>query len=599
VFAITGGKAMKAPRSYGRWLGLCVVLLLWATPGRSAAQEICGEFRTELIAGRHSVAGVVDISHDEATLYVTLSTDGWAIRRSQVHVAETLEGIPQTRWWSFPRVRRFDYAHAYDMPVVTDTYAIGLEELGIGAGGAECIDRTLVLAVHALVVPTTGGRRFPRSAWAAGSSFSRPGFSRWSHRGFSRWVRPMYVEYDLQCCAGGGPVIAVEPESHDFGAPYIGCQAEQTYTISNLGNADLVIHDLQFATGSADLSFDPAEASNGPLPWTLPPGSAAEVFVGYAPLDEFPDSAYLTVSSNDPLYPEVVVTADGSGTFYGEQHDVIEQTGGMVDILFTLDRSASMNDDNALVVANFGTFIDTLIEVDADYHVAVAVEDDGCILGSDAYIDNTFSPSDAQSTFETQADIYLTLGTYGANTERGFSLAEAALKPGNTGPGGCNEGFYREDADLALVHVSDEAEQSINPYTYYVSQFQALKADPEDVVINAVAGDYPSGCGSASAGTGYYEATVATGGLFLSICATDWGSHLEQLAYTSGEPHDSIELTQLPVPETIEVQVDGIQTTTGWQYDASINAIVFERDHIPPVGATIEVEYSLMPDCEG
>jgi hypothetical protein len=583
VGVIEGARKMKLLRSCGRWLGLCLVVSLWVLSGPSAAQEICGEAQTPLIAGRGIVAGVVDISHDEANLYVSISTDGWAIMQSQVHVAETPQDIPQTRR-HIPRVRRFDYAHNHEAPVVTDSYTIGLEDL---AGGGECIDQTLVLAVHAVVVPTSGRWRFPRSAWAVGTSFSR-----W-------WRRPMYVEYLLQCCAGAEPVIQVDPESHEFGAPFIGCNAEQTYTISNVGNADLVIHDLQFATGSVDFSFDPAEASNGPLPWTLPPGGEADVFVGYTPLDEFGDTAFLTVSSNDPLQPEVVVTANGTGSLYGERVDVFEQSSeASVDILFTLDRSGSMTDDNALVVGNFDAFIDTLSEVNADYHIAVAVEDDGCILGSDAYIDNTFSPSDAQSTFETMADIYLTLGSYGANTERGFSLAEAALSPTNTGSGGCNEGFYREDAALSLVHISDEPEQSINPYTYYVSLFQSLKDDPDDVVINAVAGDYPGGCGSASAGTGYYEATVATGGLFLSICATDWGSHLEQLAYTSAPPRSSFELSQLPVPETIEIQIDGIRTTTGWEYDAATNAIVFEPDHLPSGGSMIEVAYAMLPDCE-
>ena len=71
-----------------------------------------------------------------------------------------------------------------------------------------------------------------------------------------------------------------------------------------------------------------------------------------------------------------------------------------------------------------------------------------------------------------------------------------------------------------------------------------------------------------------------------------------RIAEASGGGCDSFELTQLPVPETIEVQVDGIRTTTGWEYDASINSIVFERDHIPSAGSTIEVEYTLMPDCE-
>lgn len=576
---------MKIPRSCRRWFGPFLVLVLWAMPGGSAAQEICGELRTDLIAGRNLVAGVVDISHDDTALYVTLSTEGWAILRSQVHVAASPEEIPQLRWRNIPRVRQFDYAHRHRPPVVTDTYTIALEELGLSSGDAECIDQPLAIAVHALLTPTSGGRRFPRSAWAEGTPFSR-------------WGRSMYVEYDLQCCGGAQPVIQVTPESHDFGAPYIACGAEQTYTISNLGSADLVIHDLDFATGSADLSFDPAEDSNGALPWTLPPGGEVDVFVAYTPLDEFADTGFLTVFSNDPARPEVMVTAKGNGTLYGENVDVFEQSlKASVDVLFTLDRSGSMSDDNALVVANFGSFIDTLVGLDADYHVAVAVEDDGCILGSDPYIDNTFSASNAESTFETMADIYMTLGTYGANTERGFSLAEAALKTSNISSGGCNEGFYRENAKLSIVHVSDEPEQSINPYTYYVSLFQGMKADVDDVTIHAVAGDYPGGCGSAQAGTGYYEATVATDGLFLSICATDWGSHLESIAEASGALNDDFELTQLPASETIEVTVDGIRTTTGWAYDPGTNSVVFERDHIPAGGSTIEIEYQLMPDC--
>ncbi len=380
---------MKARRTCGRWLGLFLAALLWVLPSLAAAQALCGSLQTELIAGRRIAAGIVDISHDDTALYVTLSTEGWAILRSQVHVAATPDGIPQTRWGHIPRVRRFDYAHVHESPVVTDTFSIALEELGLSAGGGECIDQTLAVAVHALLAPTSRGRRFPRSAWAAGTSFSR-------------WGRPMYVEYDLRCCAVGGPIIAVDPESHDFGAPFIGCGAEQAYTISNLGNAELVVHDIQFATGSADLSLDLNEAANGALPWTVSPGLGLDVFVDYTPLDEFDDTAFLTVLSNDPLQPEVVVTANGDGTFYGEQLDVYEQAvKGAVDILFTLDRSGSMSDDNALVVANFGTFINTLSSLNVDYHIAVAVEDDGCILGSDAYIDNTFSPSDAESTFET------------------------------------------------------------------------------------------------------------------------------------------------------------------------------------------------------
>ena len=223
--------------------------------------------------------------------------------------------------------------------------------------------------------------------------------------------------------------------------------------------------------------------------------------------------------------------------------------------------------------------------------MAVVVRDDGCINGSELYIDASFSESGAVSTVET-----MIAGQVGGNTERGFSLAEAALN--ETGPGGCNEGYLRDDAELHIVGVSDEPEQSPNSWSHYVSLFQGMKRNPDDVVIHAVGGDYPSGCGDNAPYTGFYEATVATGGQFLSICASDWASHLAALAEASAGLMDSFALTTDPVPETITVRVDGVTHTMGWSYDQGTNSVVFDPDHIPEGGTSIEITYALRGDCE-
>ncbi len=392
---------------------------------------------------------------------------------------------------------------------------------------------------------------------------------------------------------GVAPVIDVDPDEYDFGTPYIGCDLEQPYTVSNVGNALLIVDDFQFATPSAvDMSFNHELV----LPVEIEPANSVEVYVDYKPLDEFQDDGYLTIESNDPFTPSVLVTATGRAAEYNDNTDFYEQPiKAATDILFTLDRSCSMSEDLNNVKNNFDTFINVLTGIDADYHVAASVDDSGCIRGSDVYIDNTFSASDAIDVFDTMANIY---GSYGSLTEKGLALAEATLAPGNVGSGGCNEGFYREDAFLSMVGVSDEPDQSASPYTYYVSLFQGLKDNPDEFVYNAVAGDYPSGCGSADAGTGYYESTVATGGLFLSICATDWASHLEVLAVGSVAQKSAFGLTQTPVPETIEVDIDGIDTAVGWEYDETANAVQFETEHIPAGGSTIEIHYQLAPPCD-
>jgi hypothetical protein len=400
---------------------------------------------------------------------------------------------------------------------------------------------------------------------------------------------------------GIAPRIDVSPSDYDFGTLYIGCDGEQAITISNVGNADLVVDSFEFNTASTDLDFDAMYGSNGDLPWTISPGGSVEVYVDYAPYDEYADQAYLFVNSNDPYQPQVLAAQEGLGELYGTNVDIYEQPiKGETDIIFAVDRSCSMNDDITNVQNNFGTFVTTMASLDADYHVAATVEDSGCINGSDLWIDKTFSASDAQSTITTMINLG---ASYGSNTERAFMLLEACLAEsvdgsGSPDPGGCNYGLVRENASLNLIGVSDEPEQSVNNYSYYVSLFQSLKGNPDDVVMHAIGGDYPSGCGSASAYTGFYEATVATGGLFLSICASDWGSYLEALAEGSAADLSTFELTDWPVPETIEVRIDGVTTTVGWEYNATDNAIDFESDDVPEGGSTIEISYALYGDCD-
>ena len=221
------------------------------------------------------------------------------------------------------------------------------------------------------------------------------------------------------------------------------------------------------------------------------------------------------------------------------------------------------------------------------------------MLGNDAYVDGSHSSTEAQSIFDTMVG---TSSNQGSNTERIFSLWESALSSTNRNPGGCNEGFYREDAKLNLVAVSDEPEQSSQPYTYYVSLFQSLKSDTDDLVIHAIAADNPANGGGNSCTNDYdprYEnATIDTGGLYLSICATDWGSHLQALAENSTADLSSFELTDIPVPATISVEVDGVATSTGWTYNAVDNAVDFDPDYIPEGGSTIEVTYAIPGDCE-
>lgn len=390
--------------------------------------------------------------------------------------------------------------------------------------------------------------------------------------------------------SGLAPMIEVTPTVYDFGTLYIGCEQQVPITIKNVGTADLEITDINYTSYAPDLSVEDISATE-PFPWIIAPEGTKDVYVTYNPLDDQDDEGFLSVFSNDPVQSEAKVTQTGAGTLYGNGLDVFEQPiQGRTDIIFTLDWSGSMSDDIARVQENFSVFISSLQSLDNDYQISAVVDDDGCVNGSDVFLDSTMDESDQQSIFDTMIQ-----QSGGAMyTEMGFTLLEAATT--SAALSGCNSGMIRDDAALAMVGVTDEPEQSPNLWSVYVSLFQSLKRDADDLVMHAVAGDYPSGCGGNEPGTGWYEATVATGGLFLSICAEDWAGHLQALAEGSSQDLSSFELTDEPVEQTIVVRIDGVTTTVGWSYDAGDNSVDFQEGYIPEGGTTVEIEYDLLPD---
>ncbi len=388
--------------------------------------------------------------------------------------------------------------------------------------------------------------------------------------------------------AGVAPVIDLSPDDYDFGTIYIGCDTPQPVTVANTGTADLIVSGFEYITASNDLAVDQNTAVNGALPWTIAPGEAKEVFIDYAPLDDYPDEGTVVVSSNDPQQPEAQAHQTGTGELYGKNLDVYEQAlRSAADLLFVVDNSGSMSEEQTNLTSNVESFITTMVEVDADWQIGVITTDSPSFRGDIIHYDD----ADPESEFVTQA----TPGTGGSGDEQGNEMAYQSLSPGgDAGPG---SDFLRDEARLNIVVISDETDSSRSPWVDYVNYFWSLKPDTDMVVEHAIAGDWPSGCATAVAGTGYYESVSATGGLYLSICATDWSSHLSSIAEVAATDLSSFELTDFPVPSTIVVTVDGVVQTSGWTYDSADNAVNFDDDHIPAGGSTIEVEYALYGDC--
>lgn len=388
---------------------------------------------------------------------------------------------------------------------------------------------------------------------------------------------------------GMAPAVEAWPVEHDFGPVAVGCDATRAVRLTSTGNLPLVVRDWTLSpTGGAFSVEAPGEVG-------LEPGDPIDVPVTFAPLADGARAATLTVHTNAADPPALALSFSGTGAVGEARTDRFDQPAtATADVLFAVDRSCSLDDDLAAFEAEAGAFLAALRHRGVDHQVAVTVQDDGCVEGPDLFVDATFSASEAQQTLSTM--IALGVG-YSSNAERQFMLLEAALTEA-AGPGGCNHGLVRPPASLHLIGVSDEAEQSVHPYSYYVGLFQSLKAFPGDVVIHGIGGDYPAGCGVAQAYTGVYEATLATGGHLYSVCESDWADDLADAVAASGGPRATFPLSARPVPETLRVAVDGVTRASGWTFLEADVAVAFDPDAVPPGGAEVTVDYAVQTDCE-
>ncbi|MFT5684654.1 MAG: hypothetical protein ACI8RZ_005598 [Myxococcota bacterium] len=379
---------------------------------------------------------------------------------------------------------------------------------------------------------------------------------------------------------GVAPDIAVTPAELSFGEIDAGCSPQQTVTIKNAGDETLIISGLDFSSETSTFSLNLNEAENGPLPWSLALSDEVAVEVAFTPSNLGFDSASLVITSNDPSTREVTVLSEGQGGTFEQQIDVLIQPDAEADILFAVDKSCSMDDKSDELIEHFGAFTDAMDAGELDYRVALIVQDSGLVYGADPYIDQSNAWRASEITYDMRS------GSEGSYTESGFTLLLAAVAANS---------WIRDSAELHLIGFSDEPEQSrdsdYSDYNDYISEFQMFKDDPDDVVFHAIGGDYPGGCDSAEPYTGFYEATVATGGIFESICTTDWDATLESVgSYILPAPAASFSLSQPAVSETIAVLVDA-QSVSSWQHDTDNDAIVFDADHIPVGGAEVTISY--------
>ena len=314
-----------------------------------------------------------------------------------------------------------------------------------------------------------------------------------------------------------------------------------------------------------------------------------------------------------------------------------------VDVLWVIDNSLSMDDEQAEVADKFTQFTDSIEKTNLDFQVAVITTDmesatngRGQMLGDPKIL--TSSVPNYKELFAERVQV----GVDGSDREKGIDSAYTALsEPLRSG---ANAGFVREGATLSIIYVSDENDctdrgaldtyssplscyensEELVPIRDLIEDYESLKSNGDRILVSAIVGpEIQQNCDGAVPGFRYQTMATAFGGLQGSICNTSFASIMTQLGLQTSGVLSTFQLSFDAVEETLEVYVNSPDVpgevadipeadpedhtwirvpqsdTEGWTYDATYAVLSFHGSAVPPRDTIIKINYEIVPGSPG
>lgn len=411
-----------------------------------------------------------------------------------------------------------------------------------------------------------------------------------SFRGYVRFFTSDLTLADVKIPveARAASCLVVSPLTLSWAGTAQGCRSgDQVVTFYNICGVPLTIGNLRIE-GSAFRFTSVPTMTNGSF--ELPPATHLSATVAFVPTligGAFGDVAFEVTELGGTRTDTLPL--EGKGLKEVHLSETFKQGSGEVDILFVVDDSCSMSDEQVALGRNFNSFIQHATTTGADFRLGVTTTDTFTISGQlqGGYL--TPTTPNLNSEFARRAKV----GTSGSGLEQPFeALLMAVTPPATTG---ANRGFLRSGVPLAAVIVTDALEQSPLAVDVYVSKLRAAKGNKADLVNVSVVGPFtlPTGCQLDSNMTddGRYARILSlTGGAKGDICTSDWARDLDGIGQRVVSLTRTFTLSTPPTPgATVSVAVDGTPRTSGWSYDSNANSLTFSAP--PPQGSTITVGY--------
>ncbi|MFN7142203.1 MAG: hypothetical protein ACK4YP_00380 [Myxococcota bacterium] len=306
--------------------------------------------------------------------------------------------------------------------------------------------------------------------------------------------------------------------------------------------------------------------------------------------------------------------------------EFFQAPSNLVDILWVIDNSVSMINEQEAVAAGAEDFIANLENTEMDFHLGVLNTDvdrsnpnAGVLLGNPPVL--TKEVGGYADAFRSRVQ----QGNTGSDQEKGLEAAIMAVSAPLAVS--VNEGFLRDGAMLSVIVLSDENDCSDNgalgaestgeecytrsseltPVTDLVRTLVDVKQGDQVVLSGIVGPDIVDNCEATVPGRRYYTAIELLGGVKADICSTDYSAIMNSLGQVASGILTVFQLEKAAIEDSIEVKVtpDGGEAKVvqkvdeaagivdGWSYISDYAQIEFHGAEIPPRGAFIEVRYEI------
>lgn len=293
-----------------------------------------------------------------------------------------------------------------------------------------------------------------------------------------------------------------------------------------------------------------------------------------------------------------------SGTVYETFFATSVDTGGSVDILFVVDNSTSMTQEQQKLGDRLSSFVDSLDGLDWQIGITTTDVTNGTyglkgslvnLVGAGGYILSSRTPNYEQVFKDTvvRKETLNCSGDCPSSNEQPLAATILAIQKGTTD----NAGFFRPEANLAVIMLSDEDEMSTAPSEattpeQFVNAMDSHFGRTKKVnVFGIIIQPGDSTCydnQDTLVSYGHYVSRLAalTGGLTGSICENDYTRNLQNIGQRVKDLQNEVILSKAPVAGSLVIKLIP-EMNINWSLHGK--KVVFEEDL--PEGTQIDVSY--------